>query len=402
MTASPAERRCPVEDYVYKRPPVPALTLFHDMDERRARSCPGFWSEEGSGYWVFTDHDVILDGLQHADLWSSSIITPLDRDPTYQLIPVMTDPPEHAHWRHLLADWFSPKRVREMRTEQERFAEELIGAVSGKGESDFLRDVAQRFPAGVFLNIMGMPTEMLDEFLGWEHEILHVDSASDPDGSRAVAAQTKVVQYFGGLIAQRRAEPNPDAKDLVSAAVNWQIEGKPVADADILNCMLTLFMAGLDTVASQLAYSVLHLATHPEDRARLVREPELVPHAVEELMRAYPILQTARKATRDADFHGCDIKAGDVAAFPLPSAGRDDSYYPDAARVDFDREIVRHLSFGAGPHRCLGSHLARQELAVVLTEWNRQVPEFELAGEPLEHGGSAWGLDSLPLRWHAR
>lgn len=398
MTTTSTGRGCPVEQYSYNRPPVPALTLYQDLDEKRQRS-KAFWADEGGGYWVLNDHDLILDGLQQADLWSSQIISPLDRDPQFRLIPVMTDAPEHAKWRRLLADWFSPKRVRAMRPEQERYAAEMIGAVADRGAADYLVDIAQRFPARVFLDIMGMPADMLDEFLGWEAEILHQDSESDPDGAKRNAGQAKVVGYFGGLIAERRANPAPEATDLVSAAVSWTIDGEPIDDAHVLNCMLTLFMAGLDTVASQLAYSMLHLATHPEDRARLAREPEKVPHAVEELMRAYPILQTARKATRDEDFHGCAVKAGDVAAFPLAGAGRDLAHYPDAQRVDLDRTVVRHVSFGAGPHRCLGSHLARQELAVVLTEWHRQIPEYTLNGEPLEHSGGAWGLDSLPLRW---
>jgi cytochrome P450 len=166
-----------------------------------------------------------------------------------------------------------------------------------------------------------------------------------------------------------------------------------------MNCLLLLFMAGLDTVASQVSYIMLHLATHADDRARIVAEPALIPRAIEEMMRVYPIVQTARKATRDFDFHGCPVKAGDMAAFPLASAGRDDAEYQDARRVDLDRGITRHLSFGGGPHRCLGSHLARQELAVVLEEWHRAIPDYEMVGQPIEHSGQMFGLDSLRLKW---
>jgi cytochrome P450 len=158
-------------------------------------------------------------------------------------------------------------------------------------------------------------------------------------------------------------------------------------------------MAGLDTVAAQSSYALLHLATHPQDRARVAQTPELIPGAVEELLRAYPIVQTARKATRDAEFHGCPIKAGDMAAFPLAAAGRDESVYPNARQVDLDRDVTRHLSFGGGPHRCLGSHLARQELTVLLAEWHRQIPDYELVDVPAEHSGGVWGLQALPLRW---
>jgi cytochrome P450 len=158
-------------------------------------------------------------------------------------------------------------------------------------------------------------------------------------------------------------------------------------------------MAGLDAVAGQSSYAFLHLATHPEDRARLVADPSRIPQAVEEILRVYPIMQTARKATRDADFHGCPVKAGDMAAFPLSAAGRDEQGCTNADTVDLDPRVTRHLSFGAGPHRCLGSHLARQELTVLIEEWHRRVPDYEVVGNPMRHGGGVWGLDSLKLRW---
>jgi len=169
----------------------------------------------------------------------------------------------------------------------------------------------------------------------------------------------------------------------------------------VLSCLLLLFMAGLDTVTSQLSYSFLHLATHEADRARLAADPGLVPHAVEELMRAYPIVQTARRATRDIEFHGCPVKAGDMVAFPLGMAGRDAKEYPGAKQVDLDREVTRHISFGAGPHRCLGSHLARQELAVALHEWHKLIPDYRVAdpARVVEHSGGVYSLEALPLAW---
>ena len=119
---------------------------------------------------------------------------------------------------------------------------------------------------------------------------------------------------------------------------------------DLLNCLLLLFMAGLDTVASESSYAMLHLATHSGDRQRIANDPAVIPHAVEEMLRVYPIVQTARKATQDMDFHGCPVKAGDMAAFPLAFANRDDEMFPDARRVDLDRGVTRHIAFGGGPH----------------------------------------------------
>lgn len=382
-----------------RKTPTPALSEFTNMDARQDSSRPVFRVQDEGDYWMFTDYSVILDGLQQPEIWSSAVIVPTDPDPPYKWIPIMLDPPEHTKWRHVLGSYFSPGRVTAMEDDQRRLAAELIEAVKPNGSCDFVTEIARVFPAIIFLNIMGMPLDKLDEFLGWEDMILHTDGAGDAANEMRFAGMMKVQEYFSGLIAERRANPDPHAQDIVSKAVGWTIDGVPANDLEILNCLLLLFMAGLDTVTSQLSYAMLHLATHPTDQSRLVAEPDLTPRAVEELLRAYPIVQTARKATRDFDFHGCPVKAGDMAEFPLAAAGRDTNAYPDARTVDFDRKVVRHLSFGGGPHRCLGSHLARQELTVLLQEWHRRIPECQVAGHPTEHGGQVWGLDSLQLSW---
>jgi cytochrome P450 len=213
----------------------------------------------------------------------------------------------------------------------------------------------------------------------------------------------EVMGYFQSLVTERREHPEARADDIVSHAIDWQIDGEPASDEDVLSCMLLLFMAGLDTVAAQLSYSFFHLATHDEDRKRLVSEPSLAPHAVEELMRAYPIVQTARTATKDMDFHGCPVKAGDMVAFPLGLAGRDPQAFDNAREVDLDRANPRHISFGAGPHRCLGSHLARQELAVVLQEWHALIPDYRITDldAVVEHSGGVYSIECLPLAWNA-
>jgi cytochrome P450 len=390
---------CPVLPYLFGPPQASALTFFERNDVLQSEGRPALWTEDAPGYWVFTDHEVILEGLQQHGLFSSSVIVPVDPEPAYKWIPIMLDPPQHTVWRRLLGGYFSPKRVADMESDQRGFANRLIDAVQPAGECEFMASFAQVFPTTIFLQIMGMPPEKLDEFMEWEHAILHGNQETDPDGSLRMQGMVDVQTYFAGLIAERRAGADPDAQDIVSHALTWQIDGQPVTDEDMLNCLLLLFMAGLDTVAAQLSYIFRHLATHPADRRRIVEDPSLIPHAVEELLRAYPIVQTARKATRDEDFHGCPVKAGDMVTFPLSMAGRDDQAFPDAKNVDLDRTDVRHLSFGAGPHRCLGSHLARQELVVAIEEWHRRIPDYELVGEPLEHAGGVYGIDVMSLRW---
>jgi cytochrome P450 len=397
----PVAGSCPVVDYRMFLPPVPARTLFGRVDGIQDAARPVARSEEAQGYWIFTDQATIQSGLQQPELWSSSVIVATDPTPAYRWIPVMLDPPEHTKWRRVLGGYLTPGRVKAMEADQRRLAKEIVEGIKARGQCDFVTDFARVFPSTIFLELMGMPQEKLAEFLEWEDMILHQNPESDPDNSIRMGGMAKVQQFFAGLVAERRANPDPEASDIVSAAVRWEIDGAPATDEDILNCLLLLFMAGLDTVASQSSYALLHLATHPEHRQRVAADPSVIPHVVEEVLRAYPIVQTARKATRDATFGGCPVKAGDMALFPLAAAGRDESVYPEARSVDLDRETTRHISFGAGPHFCLGSHLARQELVILLEEWHRQIPEYELTGTPMEHGGGVWGLNSLGLRWES-
>lgn len=388
-------------EYAFVRGPDPACSNFARLDDVQRQHRPFLHAEEADGYWVFTDHDVIREGLQHPELFSNRVMVPIEPDPQYKWIPIMLDPPEHTKWRHVLGLYFSPGRTKALEDEQRAFAIELIEKVRDRGSCDFYRDFAAVFPTTIFLQIMGLPIEKLPDFMVWEDKILHATPENDPDHSRGVEAMMEVVGYFGELIAAKRADPRLRADDIVSNALDWRIDGEAPSDADLLSCMLLLFMAGLDTVASQLCYSFYHLATHPGDRQKLVDDPSRVPQAVEELVRAYPIVQTARIATQDIDFHGCPIKRGDMVAFPLAMANRDPHKHSRGGTVDLDAPSPRHIGFGAGPHRCLGSHLARQEMTVALQEWHRLIPDYEISDESAvsEHTGGVFGIDRLPLRW---
>lgn len=392
-----------VVDYTFLSGPDPACSNFAKLDEVQRQHRPFLRTDEAGGYWIFTDHDAIREGLQHPELFSNRVMVPTEAEPPYKWIPIMLDPPEHGKWRHVLASYFSPGRVKRLESEQRSFAVELIAKLRDQGSCDYYSDFAAIFPTTIFLQIMGLPIDRLSDFMAWEDKILRATAESDPDRSQASAAMMDVVGYFGSVINEKRTDPASRGDDIVSHALEWRIDGEPPSDADLLSCFLLLFMAGLDTVTSQLSYAMNHLATHPSDRAKLVADPERVPDAVEELMRAYPIVQTARIANRDIDFHGCPINEGDMVAFPLAMANRDPNEHGRGGEVDFDAGVPRHIGFGAGPHRCLGSHLARQEMVVALQEWHRLIPDYELADRVAvtEHTGGVFGIDRLPLRWES-
>jgi cytochrome P450 len=162
-----------------------------------------------------------------------------------------------------------------------------------------------------------------------------------------------------------------------------------------------MFQAGLDTVTAQLTYAMYHLATHPDDQARIVADPSLIRSANEEFLRFYSIVAPSRKAMQDTEVAGCPVKKGEMVLLPLSAANRDPAEFPRADEVLLDREPNRHLAFGAGPHRCLGSHLARLELEVAMQLWHERIPEYRIDSDiPMdEHAGGLVGLNNLPLRW---
>ena len=374
----------------------PVLGHIEEFSRLRELYRPFFRSSFRDGFWVFTDGEVIREGLQRADLFSSSSVDLHDPNPPYLWIPEMLDPPVHTQWRQLLAPRFSPKAMAELEDRVRSRCAEFIDAFADRGSCDFLRDFAYRYPTTIFMEIMGLPVDGLEQFLAWEDAILH-NPGDDPDGSRALQAMTEVQAYFAELLEARRTEPRDD---LATVSLSWRIDGEPIPQEDLLAWCLLMFMAGLDTVAIQLSYSFWHLATHDADRARIVAEPGLIPSAVEEFLRAYSFVPTQRKVTHDAEFHGCPVRAGEMVMFPIPAACRDPKLFPDPDQVILDRSPNNHFAFGAGPHRCLGSHLARRELRVALEEWHTRIPDYRLdpAVAVVEHGGM-FGIDSLALRW---
>jgi cytochrome P450 len=220
--------------------------------------------------------------------------------------------------------------------------------------------------------MLGIPAADEDTFTGWAIEIFQ-ESAYDVDRLRA--ATRAVLAYFETVVADRRDEPGDD---LVSELLLAEIDGAPLTSKHVLGTCFLLLMAGIDTTWSSIGSSLLHLATHPADRDRLVAEPELIPTAVEELLRAYAPVTMARVATSDTEIGGCPVHAGDKVLLPFPAGNRDPGKFDRPDEVIIDRARNRHFAFGIGIHRCLGSNLARMELAVAIEAWLERFPRFEL------------------------
>ena len=197
-------------------------------------------------------------------------------------------------------------------------------------------------------------------------------------------------------MAKRKLDPGDD---LLSDLLHSEVDGVPVEESVVLGVAALVLIAGVDTTWSAIGSSLWHLATHPDDRRRMVADPDVMPLAVEELLRAYSPVTMARVVTEDVEFEGCPMKAGDKVLMNFPAANRDPEAFEDADRVVLDRELNRHVAFGSGIHRCAGSNLARMELRVALEEWLRRIPEFRLAdgAEVTWAGGQVRGPRQLPV-----
>jgi cytochrome P450 len=404
MTPHEHRGRCPVQHVSLQlggsRAPLSGYELF----DRLRDDAPVHWVDEGVGYHLLTRQEDILAVAQDPGLFSSRYFNPaLGGEPPFTLVPVNLDPPDHTKWRRLLAPVFAPGAVAAWDDRIRARARELVTTLQPRGGCDAVKDFALRLPTSVFLSLMGLPQEELDRFLLWETAILHPGPDGTFEGLSPLDAQDAVSRYFTDLVAQRRsgAATGSDGTDLVSLAMTWQIDGEPISDEDLMSFYLLMFEAGLDTVTAELGYGMYHLATHPEHRARIVADPAAIPNAVEELLRVYPIVNPPRVLTRDAEINGCPVEAGEYVVMGLSAAGRDERVFEDAREVDLDRARIPHLTFGGGPHRCLGSHLARHELAIAYETWHEAIPEYRVdeSAEFDEAVSGLWGLNALPLVW---
>lgn len=284
----------------------------------------------------------------------------------------------------------SPSTEYEVDTRQ--LCRRLVGDLVAEGRADAAVDYAQQIPVRVIGLMLGVPEEMSDTFTGWVRDVREFAH----DVERRSAARTELIAYFLGEMEARRGG---DGSDLISTLLRTEHEGAPVPDAHILGTVALTLIAGVDTTWSGIGSALWRIATNSDDRRRLVAHPEMIPTAVEELLRAYSPVTMARIVASDVEFAGCPMREGDRVLLNFPAANRDPDAFPHADVVQIDREINRHVAFGAGIHRCAGSNLARMEMRVAIEEWLAKIPEFDLdpEGEVTWAGGQVRGPRNIPV-----
>lgn len=372
------------------------FTVWNDLRER----CPVAHTGRWGGSWLPTTYDDVVAIARDIEHFSSRSISVIPPPPPMHdggelptgLPPISSDPPVHTWARRLILPWFSPARVDDYEPLTRHLCRSLVDGFVAAGRADVAADYAQQIPVRVIGFLLGVPESMSDVFTGWVRDVLEFAH----DEQRRVAARNELVTYFVALLAERRQHPGDD---LISDLLAQEVDGAPVPDAHILGTVALTLIAGVDTTWSAIGSSMWHLATHPDDLRRLVEEPTLLPTAIEELLRAYSPVTMARIVTEDVEFAGCPMREGDRVLLNFPAANRDPAAFPDADRVVIDREVNRHVAFGAGIHRCAGSNLARMELRVAIEEFIGRIPSFHLDpdGEVTWAGGQVRGPRTCPV-----
>jgi len=417
-----ADDRPPVDDWAtdydifdpqYYTDPGP---IWADLRQR----CPVAHTKRWGGSWLATRYEDVAEMARMVPALSNEefiVVPPVPLiDPeTGEVLrakpvapPISSDPPFHGVARRLLLQAFSPQAVAKFEPYTEDLAHRLIDEFVDKGRCDAAVRYAQQIPPKVISHLMGLDETMGDTFIQWVRGVLEI-GATNPEVR--VATGLQMYKFWTQEIERRRAEPTGargsggvPRNDWISWLMEQDLDGEPVDDEHVRTTCGLLLVAGIDTTWSSIGSALWHLATHPDDRRRLVNEPELLPTAVEELLRVYSPVTMGRLATEDVTVNGVTIPAGSRVLMNFPAANRDPEVFPDPDTVVIDRAHNRHVAFGIGIHRCAGSNLARMEMQVALSVFLERIPEFHLddTGPVTWVGGQVRGPRSLPLHFTAK
>ncbi len=383
----------------------PALTIDpHGRYERlMAEAPPIFWTPRNGGHWMLNRFELTFDAARDWETFSSQpeyfsmtdYAAQSGPDRTPLPIPILIDPPMHGKFRAPLNRIFAPKALGDLSMKIRALAIDLIDQVAGDGRCEFMRAIGEPLPVQIFLRLMGLPVENQAEYRDLVDRQMS-SAEDDHEGSQRILREMGHVMK--DAILDRRQNPKDD---LISALWAIEIDGAPVTLEQVEDYCVLLFSGGLDTVMNALGFGVRHMAIDQGFQARLRASPELIPEAVEELLRRYAFLQGVRRVARDVEFHGVQLRYGEHVLLNLAGAHSDPRHWDNPTEVDLDREDKAHITFSAGPHRCVGSHLARIELRTVYEEFLRRIPTFHLdESKPARfRGGKVLGVRHLDIVW---
>jgi cytochrome P450 len=387
----------------------------HPVWQRLRREDPVHWFDRTQGipFWAITKHaDIVTIGKRPEQFLNGPRLTishlpevRVDFPPTL----IQLDPPKHGIYRQLISKRFTPRYLKRIHHDLERIGKEIVDALvkdSDRGECDFVREVSAPLPIAVIAWLLGVPESDWKLLFDWTNRTI---GSGDPEYQEpgktpqetAQGAMTDLFMYFTKLVEEKRKHP---ADDLVTLFANLEVDGKPIPPMDILTYCLIIVIAGNETTRNGTTGGMLAFVENQEELRKLQRDPSLLESAVEEVVRwTSPIIHFARTATQDFPLRDKLIKQGDALALFYPSANRDEEVFPDGDVFRIDRDPNHHLGYGVGEHFCLGSHLARLELAVAYRHILPRIEEIELAGPVVRLSSSlVGGVKRLPIRYKLR
>jgi len=386
----------------------PSLCIPEDTFQQHtaelAAKAPVLYSTAHGGHWLVTRYNVVREVLNDPERFSSFPNLVTGAAPA-KFLPLETDPPEHTAYRDVLRPMFNPKRMNALETEIREIVTELIDGFIERGECEFVSDFAHELPAHVFLAQMGLPYEDAPHFTDWSQKMIVGKPGGTDEESQEVRMQVmvEIAGYFAKVIEARRGEELGPDSDVTSVMINTPAKfpdgERLLADDELMRTFILVLIAGLHTTQGSLAWGIMHMSQSPGARAKLIEDPELLPYAIEEILRIEAAVSPGRRATRDTELGGVEIRQDDQLVLLLSSANRDESEFEDPDAVRFGREHNRHLSFGSGEHRCIGAHLARVELRIAFEEIHKRLPDYELAGPPIFHPSQTRGALAMPIRF---
>ncbi len=377
--------------------PPGADTDFHASWKALQDRAPDIvWTTANGGHWIALRGRQIQEIFSDYEHFSSKvIIVPRERGDQIKVLPTTLDPPAHRPYRALLNAGLSPRVVRDVEPEIRDLVVRTIASFEGQGHCEFIADYAEVLPISIFMRLVDLPVEDARALKPWADQINRPDGSIEPE-----AVMRHFADYLRPHIQARRARPGDD---LLSQIVIGDVNGRPLPEAEAIELCTQVLIGGMDTVVSFLGFMMIFLARNPGHRRQLLDDPKLIPAAVEEFLRRFPIVQNGRLVVADYDYAGVRMKAGDVVIMPGVLHGLDEHVHADPLSVDFRRASRAHSTFGNGAHRCPGAMLARAELRITLEEWLARIPDFEIAPDDgvVMQGGIVGCVLKLPLRWGA-
>ena len=343
-------------------------------------------------------HADVVTVLRNPDIFSSRFDA-VHIGQVRPLIPLQVDPPDHAKYRKLLDPLFAPRQIALLEDRTRALVSDLVETVADTGGCNFHAAVSEPLPSTVFLELLGLPVSRATEFIALKDGIIRPEARTPEERSDMVDATGARIYAVLEEVIDERLEAPQDC--FISSFLDAEVDGQRLTREEVVDICYLFFLAGLDTVTASLDCMMARLALHPNEQRRLADDPSVIPRAVEEMLRwETPVTSVVRVTTRDTELSGCPIAADEVVSVILGSANTDERAWGEAESVDIDRRVNKHLAFGGGVHRCLGSHLARMELRVVLEEWHARIPEYRVPeGVELDVSPSLRQIADLPLVW---